>query len=244
MAITSPGYDSNLHYNNYEQVDQVTKGMYANTSTNTHRATRNDIRTAENAFNPQTSFDNSLATTYTNVFIFANGSIVGMIQSFTVTENRNINKLQAIGWEGVVQAVPDNTKGGTLNVSRIALYESQIWNAVGLTTSGRPFNEIGAKIYDAENEGAIETNEWNKSSVAPDSIDGRAYKTKTNYIFNTLKNQRVPLEIQVKTRAHGQQENYWIETYIDCWLSSFRRSYNVGTITVGEDITIAYGDVY
>ena len=243
MAITSPGYDTGLHFNNFEQHDAVNSNI-RNTSTNTHRATRNDIRTAENDFNPRTAFDNSLAATSTNVFIFANGSIVGMIQSFTVNETRNINKLQAIGWEGVVQAVPDNTKGGSLSVSRIALYESSIWNAIGLTTSGRPFNEIGAKVYDAENEGSAGTTEWDKSSIAPDSIDSKAYKTATNFVFKTLKDQRTPLEIQVKTRAHGQQEKYWIETYIDCWLSSYRRSYSVGSITVAEDVQIAYGDVY
>ena len=136
MAITSPGYDAADHFNYFEQHDNVNSGIH-NTSTNTHRATRNDIRTAENDFNPQTSFQNSLIATSTNVFVFANGSIVGMIQSFTVTESRTVTKLQAIGWEGVVQAVPENTKGGTLNVSRIALYESSIWNALGLTTSGR-----------------------------------------------------------------------------------------------------------
>ena len=172
MAITSPGYDDNTHFNYFEQHDAVNSNI-ANTSTNTHRATRNDIRTAENDFNPQTAFDNSLLTTSTNTFIFANGSIVGMVQSFNVSESRGVNKLQAIGWEGVVQAVPENTKGGSLTMSRIALYESQIWNALGLTTSGRPFNQIGAKVYDAE----AESDTWDQSSMAPESIDARAYKT-------------------------------------------------------------------
>ena len=239
MAITSPGYDVSTHFNYFEQHDAVNANI-ANTSTNTHRATRNDIRTAENDFNPQTSFDNSLLATSTNTFIFANGSIVGMIQSFNVSEQRGVNKLQAIGWEGVVQAVPENTKGGSLTISRIALYESQIWNALGLTTSGRPFNEIGAKVYDAEAEGE----NWDKSSIAPDSIDARAHKTATNLVFNTLRQQKVPLEIQVKTRAHGKEEKYWVETYIDCWLSSYRKSYSVGSITVAEDVTVMYGDTY
>lgn len=239
MAITSPGYDDNTHFNYFEQHDAVNSNI-ANTSTNTHRATRNDIRTAENDFNPQTAFDNSLLTTSTNTFIFANGSIVGMVQSFNVSESRGVNKLQAIGWEGVVQAVPENTKGGSLTMSRIALYESQIWNALGLTTSGRPFNQIGAKVYDAEAEGPT----WDQSSMAPESIDARAYKTATNLVFNTLRQQKVPLEIQVKTRAHGKEEKYWVETYIDCWLSSYRKSYSVGSITVAEDVTVMYGDTY
>ena len=100
-------YDATRHFNNFGQ----------NTSTNTHRATRNDIRTANNTMKPVSSFDNSLATTSTNIFVYSNGCIVGMIQSFNISEQRQVNKLQAIGWEGVVQAVPGNTNGGTLNVS-------------------------------------------------------------------------------------------------------------------------------
>ena len=131
-------YDASRHFNNFGQ----------NTSTNTHRATRNDIRVANNTMKPNSPFDNVGATTSTNIFVYSNGCIVGMIQSFNVSEQRQVNKLQAIGWEGVVQAVPGNTNGGTLNVSRIALYESSIWNALGLTTSGVPFNEVGSKTYD------------------------------------------------------------------------------------------------
>ena len=173
MAITSPGYDDNTHFNYFEQHDAVNSNI-ANTSTNTHRATRNDIRTAENDFNPQTAFDNSLLTTSTNTFIFANGSIVGMVQSFNVSESRGVNKLQAIGWEGVVQAVPENTKGGSLTMSRIALYESQIWNALGLTTSGRPFNQIGAKVYDAEAEsGARRRNGEDARHLSLDEVHRR-----------------------------------------------------------------------
>jgi hypothetical protein len=242
MAITSPGYDASKHFNLFEQHDARQANIH-NTSTNTHRATRNDIRTAENNFNPQTAFDNSLIETSTNVFVFANGGIVGMIQSFSVSETRNINKLQAIGYEGVVQAVPDNTKGGTLSVSRISLYENQIWNALGLTTSGRAYTEVGAKVYDATSEGPVGGNDWNKSTTA-NSLSDKSYKTNTNYLFATLKQQRVPLEIQVKTKAHGANETYFVETYIDCWLNSFKRTYSVASITVAEDVSISYADVY
>ena len=242
MAITSPGYDSSKHFNYFEQHDAVASNI-ANISTNTHRATRNDIRTAENNFNPQTAFDNSLIETSTNVFVFANGGVVGMIQSFSVSENRNINKLQSIGYEGVVQAVPENTKGGTINCSRIALYENQIWNALGLTTSGRAFTEVGAKVFDATNEGPAGGNDWDKSSIASSTGD-KSYKTNTNYLFATLRQQKVPLEIQTKTKANGGQEVYFVETYIDCWLSSFKRTYSVSSITVAEDVTIAYADIY
>src|SRR5574344_391530 len=207
-------YDSSRHFNNFGQ----------NTSTNTHRATRNDIRVANNTMKPLSSNDNVGAMTSTNIFIYSNGCIVGMIQSFSVNETRNVNKLQAIGWEGVVQAVPSNSNGGTLNVNRIALYESTIWNALGLTTSGVPFNEVGSKVYDSKDG----TNQnWDAATVKSES-DG--YKTKTRLVFKTLKDQRVPLEIQVKTRREGSDDVYYVETYIDCWIQNYSKAYQVSNI--------------
>jgi hypothetical protein len=221
-------YDSTRHFNNFGQ----------NTSTNTHRATRNDIRVANNTMKPLSSYDNAGAMTSTNIFIYANGCIVGMIQSFNVSESRNINKLQAIGWEGVVQAVPNNTNGGTISVNRIALYESSIWNALGLTTNGVPFNEVGSKVYDSK-DGT--SNTWDAPTVKSEA-DG--YKTKTRLTFKTLKDQKVPLEIQVKTRREGSDDVYYVETYIDCWIQSYSKTYSVQNITVAEQATISYADVY
>lgn len=221
-------YDSTRHFNNFGQ----------NTSTNTHRATRNDIRVANNTMKPLSSFDNAGAMTSTNIFIYSNGCIVGMIQSFNISESRNINKLQAIGWEGVVQAVPSNTNGGTLSVNRIALYESSIWNALGLTTNGIPFNEVGSKVYDSK-DGT--SNTWDTPTVKSES-DG--YNTKTRLTFKTLKDQKVPLEIQVKTRREGSDDVYYVETYIDCWIQNYSKSYTVQNITVAEQATISYADVY
>lgn len=222
-------YDATKHFNNFGQ----------NTSTNTHRATRNDIRVANNTLNPNDPYDNALAATSTNIFVMANGCTVGMIQSFTVNENRNIQKLQAIGWEGVVQAVPANTDGGTLNVSRIALYESSIWNALGLTTSGVPFNELGTKVYD--NPNGSDATGWD----APNHVNAPdGYKTNTRLIFKTLKDQKVPLEIQTKTRREGSSEDYYMETYIDCWIQSYSKSYTTQNIVVSENCVISYADVY
>lgn len=217
------------YYSNYGQ----------NTKTNTHRAVRNDINTAENGFNPSqdaTKSSNSLLQTSTNVFVLAQGSIVGMIQSFSVTENRTINKLQAIGYEGVVQAVPSNTQGGQLNITRIALYQSSLWNALGLTSDGVAYNPVGKKVHEAA--GYDITNIDKNSSTA----GGNPISSKT--IFKTLKDQRVPLEIQVRTKKSGSADEYYYETYIDCWLASYSKSYSVGTITVSEQATVQYADVY
>ncbi|MFW6014951.1 MAG: hypothetical protein ACOCRK_00775 [bacterium] len=217
------------HYNNY----QTNEGI------NTHRAHRNDIRTANRNFNPSNQDDNHLLQTSTNIFIFSNGDIVGMIQSFNVSENRTINKLQAIGYEGVVQAVPSNTQGGQLSVTRIALYQSTLWNSLGLTTNGQSYNPIGSKVHTGQ-----EDNSWDTYSHTKATDGSTAKAIDSKQVFKTLKDQRVPLEIQVKTAKSGSGTDYYVDTYIDCWLSSYSKSYTVGTITVAEQATIQYADVY
>jgi hypothetical protein len=206
-----------------------------NQNLNTHRASQNEIRSTDNDVNPDSSDDNELLQTSTNIFIYSNDAVVGMIQSFSISENRQIKKLHAIGWEGVVQAVPQNTKGGQLNVSRIALYNSSIWNALGLSQDATPYNPLGKKIH----EGASPTKDKNSHTS---STGGKTMKS--DQVFNTLKDQRVPLEIKVKTKKKGGTDEYYIDRYIDCWLSSYQKSYKVGDVTVGEDVTIDYADIY
>lgn len=221
-------YDSSIHFNNFDQ----------NTSTNTHRALRNDIRVANNTMHPTSSQDNAAVTQPTNIFIFANGCIVGMIQSLQVSESRDTKVLQAIGWEGVVQQVPNNYKGGQLTVNRIALYESSLWNALGLATTGVPFNEIGKKTYE---ETSATSPIWD---TARHEFDNSGNKVHSRLAFKTLKDQRVPLEIQTKTRREGSSDDFYVETYIDCWLSAYGKTYGVNDITVTENATIKYADVY
>lgn len=90
---------------------------------------------------PGSASGNALLQTSTNIKVKMNGVIVGMIQSFAVSESRNINKLQAVGFEGVVQAVPSNTNGGQLTVSRIALYDRKMANITGIND-----NDIGVFV--------------------------------------------------------------------------------------------------
>ena len=212
-----------------------------NTSLSTHRYTANRIRTAENKLKPKDSFDNGKLQTSTNIFIYANDAVVGMIQSFSISESRTINKLQAIGWEGVVQSVPSNTNGGQLQVSRIALYESNLWNALGLTTDAIPLNKLGSLGL---RQPTATREKWDLPE--PEKAD-RGKVTSSRMVFKTLKDQRTPLEIQVKTRRTGTgagADAFYVETYIDCWLSNYSKSFNVGTITVAEQATIQYSDVY
>jgi len=219
-----------------------------NTNLNTQRANQNTIRQSSYDLNPTDPESNGLLQTSTNIFVYANESLVGMIQTFTVTENRPFTKLQALGWEGVVQNVPGNTDGGTLNVSRLALYESSMWNALGMTNTGKAYNPIGSKVHDANgNKYSYDLNESNYKSD-----DTMAISKNSTQIFKTLKDQRTPFEIQVKTRRKGATggsvsgtvDDYFIDTYIDCWLQSYTKTYGIGAITVTETAVITYADVY
>lgn len=149
--------------------------------------------------------DNSvkgLAAASTNVKIRCNGRVVGMIQSFNISEARTVNKLQSVGVEGVIQAVPSNTNGGQISAQRIALYGERIYDALGM-----------------------------------DKWSGESKK-----LFSTLKDQRLPFEIEVKTETPDGMPSY-IEVYQDCWISSYKKSFTVQNITVSEDVTIMYADV-
>lgn len=184
----------------------------ANDALNTHRYTRNDIRTAENNLHPTDPYTNSKVMLSTNIFIYSNGAIVGMLQSFSVSEQRQINKLQAIGWEGVVQAVPSNTRGGSLNVTRIALYDSTLYSALGLTTYAKPQNTLGSKIHNKNQH--TQKDEWDVYNFE-EELEGKTVQT--GLVFRTLRDQRAPLEIQVKTRMKGDisSDAFYTVTYIN-----------------------------
>lgn len=192
---------------------------YTNGFLNTQRATQNLTEKGhQNDLGKiNTSDTNGLAVTYTNVYIRANNQNVGMIQSFNVSENRTVNKLQAIGVEGVIQAVPQNTNGGQITAQRVALY--------------------GERLYDAF--------KIQSTTKAPGNSTTSSNKPSTT-IFKTLKDQRIPFEIQVLTVAGTNSEGqatFYTETYVDCWISSYKKSYTIQNITVSEDVTIMYADV-
>ena len=209
-----------------------------NLRVNTHRAVANEIRTAENQLNPLTPDTNTMMETSTNIYLYANGSIVGMMQNFSISEQRGVEKIRAIGYEGVVQSVPHNTKGGTLNVTRLALYNSSIWNALGLTTNGIPFNPVGSKTHIGSDNVPWDLYDHQNG------IGQNSYKVSDNKVFKTLQDQRVPLEIMVKTRMNGSNDDFFIDRYIDCWLASYSKSYTTAQITVSETAQISYADVY
>lgn len=73
-----------------------------------------------------------LAVASTNISIICNDRVIGMIQSFNISEQRTVTKLQSIGIEGVIQAVPGNTNGGSIQAQRVALYGERIYDALGV----------------------------------------------------------------------------------------------------------------
>jgi len=253
--------ENNAIENDIRQTSPEKSYLAGNVGLNTHRATRNDIKQHINTFNPQNSDANGLAMTSTNIFIYANGGIVGMVQSFNVQESRTIDKLNAIGVEGVIQAVPQNTNGGTLDVNRIALYSSNLWAALGLEVEGKGYDMSGSKVYNKGSEeysanGNDEKELWDNPTIETNKSIDRPLSNNARFVFKTLKDQRVPLEIQVKTPIVGNSsaggtintkngsQQWYIETYIDCWLSSYNKTYDVGKITVAESCKIDYADVY
>lgn len=200
------------------------------TNINTHR---HSALSGKNGFNPVykgNTNSNGMLQTSTNIFIYANGGIVGMIQSFRVSENRGVNKLNAIGYEGVVQAVPQNTQGGQLDVSRMALYGGNLMRALGMTMNGDSTSTLGGRVH---------TTGFTDMNVQ--GVPGTP-----SAAFRTLRDQRVPLEIKTRTpiNTQGLPGGYYEETYVDCWLASYSKSYAVGEVTVTENATIQYGDVY
>ena len=170
----------------------------------------------------------SLPVTTTNIEVYANGQKVGFVQNFSPSENRTITKVKELGTEGVVQSVPSNTLGGQLTVSRLTVYNANLYNALGLTPTGK----------------FVQRDSQTTADGPATSLD-KDYNTYGNP-FKTLKDQRVPLEFMVKTRMPSTSitdTKYVIETYIDCWLASYSKTIAANTITITENATVQYSDV-
>lgn len=112
----------------------LTYDSYSNNWLNTHRAIDMPGISDRNGGGDD---QRKLAITTTNVSIYSNNMRIGFVQSFTPSENRDITPIQELGTEGVVQMVPGNTRGGTIQMQRVAIYNADIWNSLGLTPTGQ-----------------------------------------------------------------------------------------------------------
>jgi hypothetical protein len=191
-------------------------------------ATNNTLNTQRASGMPGIGGDGgNLAVTSTNINVYSNGQRVGYVQSIAPSETRNINKIRELGTEGVIQSVPNNTNGGTLNITRMALYNSSVYNALGLTSTGKFIEQKDIK-----------------SNTSNSVLSNDEYKTFSN-IFKTLKDQRVPLEIRVETTMPPVREQYKkiVETYLDCWVRSYSKNIASQTITISETVGLEYSDI-
>ncbi len=162
-----------------------------------------------------------LAVTSTNISIFSNNMRIGFVQSFSPSESRQITPVHELGTEGVVQMAAGNTNGGTISLSKFAVYNANLWNALGLTRTGQfvshgDFNSSGKK--------------------------DTKYETYSNP-FKTLKDQRVPLEMRVETKTPSNNDVVYTETYIDCWLTSYGKTISSSTVTINETCNMTYSDI-
>lgn len=162
-----------------------------------------------------------LVVASTNISVFSNGARIGFVQSFSPNESRTITPISELGTEGVVQMAASNTNGGSISLSRFAVYNATLWNALGLTRTGS----------------FVMPGEQSSSGKKDDK-----YQTYANP-FKTLKDQRVPLELKVETKQPGSDVVIYTETYIDCWLTSYSKSISASTITINESCNMSYSDI-
>lgn len=151
----------------------------------------------------------ALAVTSTNIEVLVGDTKVGFIQSMSPSENRTIIKVQELGTEGVVQAVPGNTNGGQLSIQRFAVYNANLFKSLG---------------FDGFEDGG--------------QFTGNASQTNP---FATLRHQRIPFTIKVKTHLPSGED--YIETYTDCWVASYQKTISAQQITISEQVTVQYSDV-
>lgn len=143
-----------------------------------------------------------------NIEIICNGSVIGMVQSINPAETRNVNKIQAIGVEGVVTSVPGNYTGGTFSTPMIEIYDQAAMEAWGIV-------DEGGRV-----RGGLR--------ALPRVI--------------SLKQQRRPVDINIITYTPVEGAEY-IETYLNCWITSYGRTIQVGNNTIGINVSWTYDDV-
>lgn len=123
--------------------------------------------------------------------IVCRGNVVGMVQGFSMSENKTVTPIFSLGVEGPVTTAVGNYGGGTLNTPLVAIYDITPLEAFGITDSGGGVGGLRA---------------------LPRLI--------------SLSQQREPVDIRsvIYTPAEGQEE---IETYRNCWVTSYGKSVNV-----------------
>lgn len=148
--------------------------------------------------------------TSTNIDIEINGRKIGLIQSFSRNEGRDVTPVSEIGTEGLVQLVPNNYQGGTLSVDHFRIYGRLMFETLGLYDLGAPqsfianFNPI-AHLAQQRLPFSVKVTVRGAAKEDPSII-----------------NRRI------------------VEVYHGCWLTSYSYDVSSGNITVSEKAEIKY----
>lgn len=158
-------YNDGIQYNPVEGTQTAYAGEGVNDTLNTMRASGSPYVGAEYR---------NMAVTSTNISIYVNDMKIGFVQSFSPQEQRTITPIQELGTEGVVQMVAGNTNGGSISVSRFAIYNSNLFDALGITPTGKntvtnPFKTL--KDQRVPFEIKVETNMANGAVARETYID-------------------------------------------------------------------------
>lgn len=148
--------------------------------------------------------------TSTNVDIELNGRKVGLIQSFQRQERRDTTPVSEIGTEGIVQLIPNNYQGGTLQVEHLRIYGRLFFETIGIYDLGAPQSFI------ANFNPVAHLGQQRLPFAVKVSVRGAAKEDPS------IINRRL------------------VEVYHGCWLEDYSYSVRNGEITVSESAAIRY----
>lgn len=160
--------------------------------------------------------DNEIGiVTSTNIDIKINGQRVGLMQSFSRQESREVQRIMEIGSEGLVQLVPQNYQGGTLECEALAVYGRLFFRAIKIKDYGAPqsyianYNPVGMLVQ-------------NRIPITVEvTTRGRRFG---------------------QGGIDAPKMSMLKETFYGCFLTSYSKSVSANDITVAERISIAYAN--
>lgn len=78
----------------------------------------------------------NLTTNPTNHQILSRGNVIGLVQSFSPSESRTVQKVMGLGIEGVITSAVGNYSGGTFQTPLIMIYDQTPMEAFGVIDQG------------------------------------------------------------------------------------------------------------
>lgn len=174
------------------------------------------------AFDPVTYKYNTLNTrqyasdeplkilTSTNIELEINGQRIGLIQSFSRNEQRDVTAIFEIGTEGAVQLIPNNYSGGSIRASHFRIYGRLLFETLKLYDLGAPQSFIA-----------------NFNPVAHLAQQRLPFSIKVT-ARGAAKNDPSLINRRIQEVYHG------------CWITSYGYNVTSNDITVSEEVDIRY----